>query len=691
MKLKNIKMSRQLNVSLGIILFLVMLLGGISLFYLNSLWQSSRDLYEHPVISQQAISSIQSDVLNIRLEMNGMILENNIKGIQDQVTAINSYEADAYQQLNSLYTSYLGPQSDIDNVYSALEEYKPIREETILLLQAGKTEQAAQRVMIGGVGGIQVQKITSALSIINDFSKDKAVQLYLNAQQQKNQHILQMIIVFAAILIFVGIVSVLLRKGILPPLKELAAATKAFQQGNLETRSSYESENEFGILSRSFNVMTAAVQSEMQSKEKRTAELMLANDQIKKVNQVISDAEKYYHSLIEASLDPLVTIGPNGIITDLNSATENATGLPREVLIGTDFSQYFTEPDKAETVYQQVFKDGKVFDYELKLKHNSGRCMPVLYNASVYKDDQGKTIGVVAAARDITASRKAEDELIYLKNNLEIEVKKRTEELYISNEELAVQKMNIVNLNNQLEFRVIERTAQLESANKELEALSYSISHDLKAPLRHITGYISLLVKKYIDLFPDEGRHYIENISFSARNMGELIEGLLQFSRTGRIEMNQKFLNMNEIVEALIQPTREQDAKHRIKFTIEPMPSAFADLEMIKQVWSNYIENAVKFTSKTDMPEITIGAEENDNDNIYYIKDNGAGFDMTYASKLFAVFQRLHSREDYDGTGIGLATVKRIVERHGGKVWAEGKIGEGAVFYFSLLKRKDRE
>jgi len=684
-------MSRQLNGSLGIILFLVMLLGGISLFYLNSLWQSSRDLYEHPIISQQAISSIQTDVLNIRVEMNGLVLEKNTQIMQDKITDIDEYEADAYQQMNILYTSYLGPQSDIDNVYNALAEYKPIREETIFLLQAGKTEQAAQRVMISGVGGIQAQKIESALSIINDFSKDKASQLYLNAQQQKNQHILQMMIVFAVILIFAGSVSVLLRKGILPPLKELAAATKAFQQGKLETRSSYDSTNEFGILSRSFNVMTETIQTEMQNKEKRTEELILANEQVKKANQVISDAEKYYHSLIEASLDPLVTIGPNGIITDLNSATENAIGLPRETLIGTNFSEYFTEPDKAETVYQQVFKDGKVFDYELKLKHSSGRSTPVLYNASVYKDDQGNTIGVFAAARDITAIRKAEDELMYLKNNLEIEVKKRTEELFVSNEELAVQKMNIVNLNNQLEFRVIERTAQLVSANKELEALSYSISHDLKAPLRHITGYISLLVKKYINLFPEEGRHYIENISFSARNMGELIEGLLQFSRTGRIEMNQKILNMNEIVENLIQPTREQDTKHRIEFSIEPMPSAFADLEMIKQIWSNYIENAVKFTSKTDMPKISIGAEENENDNVYYIKDNGAGFDMTYASKLFAVFQRLHSREDYEGTGIGLATVKRIVERHGGKVWAEGKIGEGAVFYFSLLKRKDRE
>ena len=533
-------------------------------------------------------------------------------------------------------------------------------------------------------------------------------------------------------------------------------------------------------------------------------ELIFAKEQAKVANVVISKAEKYNRSLIEASLDPLVTIGPNGIITDVNNAAENATGLPRVKLIGTDFSKYFTEPSKAQAGYQQAFKDGKVVDYELKLKHISGYSTPVLYNASVYKDDEGKTIGVFAAARDITTTRKAEDQLIYLKNNLELLVNQRTAELQSvqlllksslespkdmiilsidqnyhyyyfnkahkdamkdaygkevaigmnllgvitsetdrlntkfncdlalkgkshstilkhgskesryyetfynpiineSNEiigatafaidvsERILQEMKIKELNNQLEYRVIERTAQLESANRELEAFSYSVSHDLKAPLRHITGYISLLVKKYMDLLPEEGRHYFDNISYSAKNMGELIDGLLQFSKTGRIDMNQRLLDINEIVASLIQPIKEQDTERRIEFNINPLPLVFGDFAMISSVWSNLIENAVKFTKNNNLAKLTIGAEENENDIIYYIKDNGAGFDMNYASKLFTVFQRLHSRENYEGTGIGLATVHRIIARHGGKTWAEGKVGEGATFYFSLIKRKESE
>ncbi|MEI8201152.1 MAG: ATP-binding protein [Eubacteriales bacterium] len=532
---------------------------------------------------------------------------------------------------------------------------------------------------------------------------------------------------------------------------------------------------------------------QLEGKEKMVNELLIYQEKAEAKIAVINKESQYNRNLLEASLDPLFALGPDGIITDVNAAVEIATGLPGETLIGTDYAEYFTEPEKARAGYRKVIEDGKVLDYELKLKHISGYTTPVLFNASLYKDDEGNTIGVFAAARDITASRKFEDELIYLKSNLERLVKQRTvelhsankelaaqseekdkraaelliaddelvfqkeekekreaellianlelafqneekekrateliaankelayqnqekekradelltankelafqneekekraAELYFANQDLAIQKEKIVNLNSQLENRVIERTAQLESANKELEALSYSISHDLKAPLRHITGYVALLVKKYRDLFPEEGRHYIDVISLSAKEMGELIEGLLQFSRTGNIEMHKTLLNTNKIVEDLIQPTREQDTEHRIEFNIEPMPLIFADLEMIKSVWNNFIENAVKFTRKKDLAKISIGAKENEIETVFYIKDNGAGFDMNYVSKLFAVFQRLHSREEYEGTGIGLATVKKIIDRHGGRTRAEGKLGEGATFYFSLPKRK---
>jgi len=490
------------------------------------------------------------------------------------------------------------------------------------------------------------------------------------------------------------------------------------------------------------------------------------------------------------------------------------TGLSRDKLIGTDFSNYFTEAHRAKEGYLRVFKEGKVLDYELEIKHINGSTTPVLYNASVYKDENGEVVGVFAAARDITQSRKSENELKLLKNNLELLVETRTQdlqkaqlllksslesakdmiilsidknynyyyfneahrnamkyaygkdvtldmnllecitstedkihakinydlaiqgeshstiqeygdiaisyfetyynpvkneigeiigatafarditdrirreqELKMAKEELQRNEIALLNLNETLENRVIERTAQLENVNKELEAFSYSVSHDLKAPLRHITGYAGLLLKKYKENLPEEGLQYLDNISYSASNMGMLINGLLKFSRSGKQEMKQIDLDMNEIVSTLIKPIKEQEISRKIEWNIETLPPAYGDLDMMKSVWSNLIENAVKFTKNRDVSKISIGANEGKNTVTYYIKDNGVGFDMTYAVKLFEVFQRLHDREEFEGTGIGLATVRRIVARHGGKTWGEGELDKGASFYFELIKK----
>jgi len=215
--------------------------------------------------------------------------------------------------------------------------------------------------------------------------------------------------------------------------------------------------------------------AEIANKDKRVAELIVAKEQAEAANAVISKAWRYNRNLIEASMDPLVIIGQDGIITDVNTAVENATGIPREKLIGTDFSEYFTEPSKAQAGYQLVIKDGKVFDYELELMNVSGYTMPVLYNASVYKDDEGKIIGVFVATRDITTTRKFEDELMYLKNNLELLVKQRTTELHkelvIQNEEKEKRAAELIIANKELVFQNEEkadRAAELVIANKEL-------------------------------------------------------------------------------------------------------------------------------------------------------------------------------------------------------------------------------
>ena len=243
-------------------------------------------------------------------------------------------------------------------------------------------------------------------------------------------------------------------------------------------------------------------------------------------------------------------------------------------------------------------------------------------------------------------------------------------------------------LNDELEQRVIDRTAQLEAANKELEAFSYSVSHDLRTPLRALNGFATILTEDYSVVLDDEGKRLLAVISENANKMGFLIDDLLSFSRLGRIEMLPSLINMKTMAETVYNELVPEKDREKIRFTLGNIPSTPGDPSMVKQVWVNLIGNAIKFTSKKTDRHIEVGVMAGENENIYYVKDNGAGFEMAHATKLFGVFQRLHSLKDFDGIGAGLAIVRRIILRHNGRVWAEGKVNEGATFYFTLPSGK---
>jgi light-regulated signal transduction histidine kinase (bacteriophytochrome) len=244
--------------------------------------------------------------------------------------------------------------------------------------------------------------------------------------------------------------------------------------------------------------------------------------------------------------------------------------------------------------------------------------------------------------------------------------------------EQAQQKMN-----DELEARVQERTMQLVSANKTLEKFSYSVSHDLRSPLRAIDGYAMLLEKEYTPILDTEGQRLLSVIRQNTMKMGRLIDDILEFARLGKAPVSKIQTDMNEIVQQIWQDMQSTASPQTI-FTMETLLPAPADKSLISQVWVNIISNALKYSSKQETQHITIGSEAVAHEIIYYVTDNGTGFDMQYSHKLFAVFQRLHKQTEYEGTGVGLAIVDSIVQRHGGRVWAHSKPGEGATFYFSL-------
>jgi PAS domain S-box-containing protein len=224
--------------------------------------------------------------------------------------------------------------------------------------------------------------------------------------------------------------------------------------------------------------------------------------------------------------------------------------------------------------------------------------------------------------------------------------------------------------------------------NKELESFTYSVSHDLRAPLRSVLGYAQILNEDYAEKLDDEGRRLTGIVIKNAKRMGNLIDDLLNFSRLGRKELMKGKVNMNELVRDIIQDMQTTEEGRNVNFNITSLISANADVSMLRQVWINLLSNAIKYSSKKEAVIIELGSYSTSDENCYYVKDNGAGFDMQYADKLFGVFQRLHKIDEFEGTGVGLALVKTIVDRHGGRVWAEGELAKGATFSFSLPKAK---
>ncbi len=492
------------------------------------------------------------------------------------------------------------------------------------------------------------------------------------------------VILEAAIFVTGVILSYLLARRFTQPILHLADKAATFARGDLTARTGLgHRTDEFGNLARSFDEMAEEVRRHVQraetladashtfSESARDFEGLLTRV-AQRVSELIGDTSVIFlASEDEVWLEPVVLFDPDPEVQAFARSTLAAA--PVRVSDHTMSSKVFRQaeslliPQVSISSLRQATKEA----YWPLLDRVASRSLLMVPLRA-----QGKTIGVLTLARHRPESRAYNEEDLKFASLLA-----ERAGMAILNARLY---RTLQATNETLERRVADRTAELEAANKELEAFSYSVAHDLRAPLRAMDGFSRLVVEDFGPHIPEEGQRYLHLVRDNAQQMGRLIDDLLTFSRLGRKPLEKQHVNTADLVQGVVKDLQHEHAGREVKIHVGNLPDCSADPALLKQVFANLLSNALKFTRNRQEPSIEVQSRTDGSGPIYFVKDNGVGFDMQFAGKLFGVFQRLHRAEEYEGTGVGLAIVQRIIHRHGGRAWAESEVDKGATFYFTL-------
>jgi PAS domain S-box-containing protein len=835
MKIKDLKISTQLKLGFAVLLLFVVVLGIVSHLMNDQIFQQTETMYNHPLQVRKAIGSLDSDILSMRLGTRDLMLAKSDQEKQDAVQLMELAAVDALRQFEMLRNQYLGSQSDVDEAFESFMKWKIAREENTRLALSGDIEKVKQSVLSTGTVGIYRDQMLAKIHKIDDFAKNKADNLLASSTKLRDELNNQLLLLVVVILLLSLLINYLLLHNIRKPLSELTDATQHFRSGNMDARSSYASQNEFGKLSDSFNALAANIQRNLNLEEKSAnitrlmlneddaseffkvtlsalvthtgsqmaAVYLLADDKktfvhfesiglddnakksfdannfegefgyvlsskkvrhlknisedtrfvfhtvsgkfipreiltlpilagneviaivtlasinvydqqsiqlidyildifsarvegilayrkIKEFSEKLAQAGAYNRRLIEASIDPLVTIGPDGRITDVNNSTETITGLSREELINTDFADYFTEPEIAKAGYQQVFRDGFVHDYELAIRHIDGKITPVLYNATVYRNESGQVIGVFAAARDITEQKRNERELHALNQDLI----QRSEKLASANRELEQQSKEMAMQADELKEYNIElelQKKQLDEANQLKSAFLSNMSHELRTPLNSVIALSGVLNRRLKTQIPEDEYNYLGIIEKNGKQLLSLINDILDLSRieAGKEVISYTRFPVQQVVKNILDtllPIATEKGISLISRVPEDLLPIVSDSTKCHHILQNIISNAVKFTENGTV-EVT--AEMKNGKFHIGIKDTGIGISDEHLPFIFDEFRQADGKSSrkYSGTGLGLAIARKYAQMLHGNIEVKSKENAGSIFVVTLPEK----
>ncbi|MDO8898961.1 MAG: ATP-binding protein, partial [Bacteroidales bacterium] len=845
MNLKNIKIETQLKFGFGFMLFLVGFMGFIAYEQTNKIHEQTVFLYQHPFKVRRTIGNLKADILTMHRDMKNLFLTTDEKELEQNIIELVQAKSRVFEHINEIYTSYLGPKTDIDTLKANFETWNAMREETIRLYRAGEIKVAAERTKSFGTAGNQIRLLMESVQKIDNFARNKADEFYQNSNKLNSRLNLQLGLFVVLVLLISIIVQIIISRNINKPIQILTKVTNDFSEGDYSARSNYTLQNELGSLSNALNSLAEKLERNIKLNEKtyalseimmseneqkqffvktlsklaelataQIAAIYLLNDQnklihieslglneeirttfsfenfegefgaaiatnkvhhlknipenskfvfntvngafvpneiitlpvvtgnrligiislgkighfsagtiilINKIKDTISarvesivgsakisafseklketnlELEKqkqelfnissYNRGLIEASIDPLVTIGPDGKITDVNHSTELLTGCKREELIGTDFSGYFSDPDSAKKGYELVFQKGMVRDYELEIKHKNGQLTNVTYNASIYKDGNGKVAGVFAAARDITERKQAEE----WQKQLHEEIGERSKFLEVANNELEAQKNELASQTAELAEQNTElemQKKQLDEANRLKSAFLSNMSHELRTPLNSVIALSGVLSRRLKGKIQEDEYTYLDVIGKNGKNLLYLINEILDLSRieAGKEEIELSEFSLYEMVTEILEMLQPTAIEKDIKL-LNKLP---ADLELIvsdrvkvRHILVNLIANAVKFTTEGQV-EITLIRKYRELG--IAVKDTGIGIDPEMVEVIFDEFRQADERTSrkFGGSGLGLAIAKKYSEICNGNIEVQTMPGKGSTFTLFL-------